>query len=153
MADVVDKATRSRMMSSIRSKNTLPELQVRSLLHRAGFRFRLHRSDLPGKPDLVLPKHSAVIFVHGCFWHGHRCSIFKWPKSNVEFWREKITGNKKRDKRHAALLMDMGWRVLTIWECALRGREPKEIKLAVRHITKWLNSGAMELTIPTGAAR
>ena len=153
MADVVDKATRSRMMSGIRGKNTLPELQVRSLLHRAGFRFQLHRRDLPGKPDIALPKYGAVVFVHGCFWHGHRCSVFKWPKTNAEFWRQKILSNRKRDRRHLALLQGMGWRVLTVWDCALRRQEPKEIKHVLHRMTRWLNSGVVELTIPTGVAR
>ena len=86
-----------------------------------GLRFRLHRKDLPGRPDLVFPKHRAVIFVHGCFWHGHDCPMFKWPQTRREFWREKIRKNKKRDRSAAALLLDGGWRVLTVWECALKG--------------------------------
>ena len=93
MADVVDRKTRSRMMSGIRGKNTRPELLIRKGLHARGFRFRLHDKRLPGKPDLVLPKYSAVIFVHGCFWHGHDCHLFKWPQSRREFWRKKITRN------------------------------------------------------------
>jgi DNA mismatch endonuclease (patch repair protein) len=140
MVDVVDKKTRSRMMSGIRAKNTTPEMQIRSLLHRSGFRFRLHRGDLPGKPDLVLPKYDAVLFVHGCFWHCHRCHMFKWPKSNVSFWRKKITGNKKRDERHVSELRALGWRVLTIWECALRGPSAKNIDRLLKQTKSWLHS-------------
>lgn len=120
MTDVVDKATRSRMMSGIRGKNTKPEMAVRSALHAAGYRFRLHREDLPGKPDLVLPKYHAAIFVNGCFWHGHECSLFRWPKSSESFWREKISANVDRDQRNYLRLMESGWRVCVIWECAMR---------------------------------
>src|SRR5690606_16975078 len=98
-ADIVSPKTRSRMMSGIRGKNTRPELILRSALHRKGFRFRLHRKDLPGRPDMIFPQYRAVLFVHGCFWHGHNCHLFKWPSTREEFWREKIAGNIKRDKR------------------------------------------------------
>ena len=117
MADIVDKATRSRMMSGIRGKNTKPELLVRKALHAQGFRFRLHDKNLPGKPDIVLKKHRTVIFVHGCFWHGHDCKHFKWPKTRPEFWREKIEGNKTRDLKHQQELKELGWNVKVIWEC------------------------------------
>lgn len=120
MVDVVDKAARSRMMSGIRAKNTKPELQVRSGLHRCGFRYGLHRKDLPGKPDLALPKYGVVIFVHGCFWHGHNCSAFRWPKSNVQFWKSKIEGNIARDRSSISQLKKQGWRVIVVWECAIR---------------------------------
>jgi DNA mismatch endonuclease, patch repair protein len=117
MADVVDAATRSRMMSGIRGKDTKPEMIVRRALHKAGFRYRLHEKKLPGKPDIVLPKYKTAIFVHGCFWHGHGCKDFKWPKSRVEFWRDKIEGNVARDRREMAALGKMGWQVLIVWEC------------------------------------
>ena len=120
MVDVVDKATRSRMMAGIRAKNTLPELQIRSLLHRNGFRYGLHRNDLPGKPDLALPKYRVVIFVHGCFWHGHQCAIFKWPSTNARFWRSKIEGNIARDHKSLTLLKQQGWKPIVLWECAIR---------------------------------
>lgn len=107
-------------MAGIRAKNTLPEMQIRSLLHRNGFRFRLHRNDLPGKPDLVLPKYGVVIFVHGCFWHGHKCAIFKWPRSNAKFWRSKIEGNIARDRKTLALLKQQGWKAIVLWECSIR---------------------------------
>lgn len=121
MTDIVDKATRSRMMSSIKGKDTKPELAVRRLLHAAGFRYRLHRRDLPGKPDLVLPKYNLVIFVHGCFWHQHQgCHYAYTPASNSEKWAAKLEGNRQRDQVQQQQLLDMGWRVLVIWECGLK---------------------------------
>ncbi|SOC89897.1 T/G mismatch-specific endonuclease [Ensifer adhaerens] len=117
------------MMSGIRGTNTRPELQVRKALHAAGFRYRLHERKLPGKPDLVLPKYRAVIFVHGCFWHGHGCHLFRMPSSNSVFWQEKIAGNVARDKVAVDRLRESGWRVATVWECALKGktrRKPEE---------------------------
>ena len=118
-ADIVSPAVRSRMMAGIRGKNTKPELLLRSELHRLGFRFRLHRQDLPGRPDLVFPKRGAAIFVHGCFWHGHDCHLFRLPKSRTEFWKEKIAGNVARDQRQIAALKEAGWRVGIVWECAM----------------------------------
>ncbi len=119
MADIVDAATRSRMMANIRSKNTKPERIVRSFLHRAGLRFRLH-ADLPGKPDLVLPKYHAVVFVHGCFWHRHEgCRFATTPASNTAFWQEKFADNVRRDAGVEQQLKEMGWRVLVIWSCEL----------------------------------
>lgn len=139
MTDIVDSATRSRMMSGIRGKNTKPEMLIRSQLHRRGFRFRLHRKDLPGKPDIVLPKFGAAIFVHGCFWHGHECAIFKWPKTRTEFWRTKIDGNRVRDKTAINLLLASGWRVAVIWECAIRsGRQNPDALL--KNLCDWLNT-------------
>lgn len=123
MADIVDKETRSRMMSGIRGKNTKPEMIVRRALHKAGYRYRLHAKDLPGKPDIVLPKYRTVIFVHGCFWHHHDCKNFKWPKTREEFWRKKIEGNVKRDKRAYAALEALGWKVVIIWECETREKK------------------------------
>ena len=120
MADVVDKATRSRMMAGIRGKDTKPELVIRSALHRRGLRFKLHDASLPGKPDLVFPKHQAVVLVHGCFWHAHDCRYFKWPKSNKAFWRKKISGNRIRDKETTNGLIEMGWKVSMIWECQIK---------------------------------
>lgn len=124
MVDVVDRQTRSRMMSGIRGTNTKPELMVRKSLHSRGFRYRLHAKDIPGKPDLVLPKYRTVIFVHGCFWHRHDCTLFRWPKTREAFWRDKLTKNTERDKRNVATLLSEGWRVLVIWECALKGADP-----------------------------
>jgi DNA mismatch endonuclease (patch repair protein) len=124
--DVVDKQTRSRMMAGIGSKDTKPELAVRRYLHRSGFRFRLHVTKLPGKPDLVLSKYRAVIFVQGCFWHRHsNCRYGTTPSSNVKKWTEKFAANMARDARNIAALRDAGWRVFLIWECGLR-RKPVE---------------------------
>jgi len=145
MADVVDAATRSRMMAGIRAKNTTPELLIRRNLHRLGFRFRLHDKRLPGKPDLLLPKHGAVIFVNGCFWHGHDCPAFKWPTTRAEFWRTKIERNCENDRRHAKALREMGWRVCVIWECSVR-KSGGEV-LAAR-IARWLAGASRTLEIP-----
>jgi len=118
MADIVTPAQRSRMMSGIRSKNTKPEILVRRFLHRHGLRFRLHHPDLPGKPDLVLPKYKAAVFVHGCFWHQHPgCRFAYTPKSNVEKWKAKFQANRARDERTLEALLEYGWRVFTVWEC------------------------------------
>lgn len=119
--DVFTAEKRSWIMSRVRAKDTSPELAVRSMVHRIGFRFRLHRSDLPGRPDLVFPKHRKVIFVHGCFWHGHKgCPRSKLPKTNREFWREKISRNIERDQQACSELSRMGWDVLVVWECQVR---------------------------------
>jgi DNA mismatch endonuclease (patch repair protein) len=118
MTDVFSKAKRSWVMSRIRCKNTNPELVVRSFLHGRGFRFRLHARDLPGKPDLVLPKYRTVIFVHGCFWHHHsRCRNATFPSTRSMFWRSKILSNKRRDAKAVRELRSLGWDVLTVWEC------------------------------------
>lgn len=117
MADTFDSETRSWIMSRVRSVNTRPELLVRSALHAAGFRFRLHRRDLPGTPDIVLPKHRAAVFVQGCFWHGHECARFRWPKSNVAYWRNKIKRNKARDARTQDELRRCGWNAYVVWTC------------------------------------
>lgn len=127
MADIVDRQTRSRMMAGIRSKNTKPELLVRSWLHRRGFRFRLHGAGLPGRPDLVFKQYRAVVFVHGCFWHRHPgCCNATTPGSNRTFWRKKFQVNVDRDGRKAKELGRLGWRVFTIWECECRS----EVRLA-----------------------
>ena len=120
MADVHTPEQRSYNMSRIRSKNTKPEELVRKFLFSQGFRYRKNDARLPGKPDIVLPKYKTVIFVNGCFWHGHEgCRYFVWPKNNAEFWEEKITGNIQRDKHNHQLLANQGWRVIEIWECQL----------------------------------
>lgn len=129
-------------MSGIRGKDTAPEMLIRRGLHARGFRFRLHRKDLPGKPDLVLPGHGAVIFVHGCFWHRHDCHLFKWPGTRVEFWREKIGKNVTRDAAVKADLAARGWRVLTIWECALKGRTRRPVDEVLEEAAAWLRSEA-----------
>ena len=126
MTDIVDAPTRSRMMSGIRGKNTKPELAVRRALHAAGFRFRLHRCDLPGAPDIVMAGRRITIFVHGCFWHRHKgCRLVKAPATNTEFWRAKLDSNVERDRKAISALHAMGWRVLIVWECVTR-RRPDE---------------------------
>ena len=137
--DIVTPSVRSRMMSGIRCKNTKPELLIRKALFGKGFRYRLHDSSLPGKPDLVFPKYRAIIQINGCFWHGHDCLLFKWPSSRPDFWREKINGNRKRDIANNSELERMGWRVLTIWECALKGRGKLPFEKLVYITISWLN--------------
>jgi DNA mismatch endonuclease (patch repair protein) len=131
-------------MAGIRAANTKPELIIRRGLHARGFRFRLRSRRLPGKPDLVLPRYRAVIFVHGCFWHCHECEIFKWPKTRQDFWREKIEGNSDRDKRAEADLRAMGWRVLRIWECSLRGPHRLGSQRVIYQSASWLRSNQIE---------
>ncbi|MBF8678602.1 very short patch repair endonuclease [Pseudomonas fulva] len=122
--DVVDSLTRSRMMSGIRAKNTKPELMVRRFLHAHGYRFRIHRKDLPGNPDLVFPKLKVCIFVHGCFWHRHpRCRYATNPKTRPEFWSDKFQKNVARDLTNIDSLEKAGWRVLVVWECQLKNNE------------------------------
>jgi DNA mismatch endonuclease (patch repair protein) len=124
MTDVHTQQQRSRNMAAIRGKDTKPELRVRAALHALGYRFRLHRKDLPGKPDIVLPKHHTAIFVHGCFWHSHDCRWGKViPKTRAEFWSGKRGGTMERDGRKARALEELGWRVLTVWECETRNTE------------------------------
>lgn len=120
MADVFDTAKRSQIMSRVKVKNTAPEVKLRSILHRNGFRFRLNRKDLPGKPDIVLPKYKAVIFVHGCFWHGHDCKRGHRPHTNTDFWNEKIDKNIQRDELDVIKLNELGWRVFIVWECEIK---------------------------------
>lgn len=141
VADIVDKATRSRMMAGIRGKDTRPELAVRKALHRRGFRYRLHDRKLPGKPDMSFPRYRAAIFVNGCFWHGHDCHLFKWPASRADFWKKKILRNRQKDRENIDALGKLGWRVLTIWECALKGRASHSMDDIVDKVALWLESG------------
>jgi len=121
--DSLSKSRRSEIMSQIRSKDTVPELKVRSLIHRRGYRFRLHCKTLPGKPDLVFSGRKKIIFVHGCFWHAHACAKGKPPKSNLGFWLKKLEGNKRRDAQARRKLRSQGWRILTVWQCQLKHAE------------------------------
>ena len=122
--DRLSSGHRSWNMSRIKSRNTSPELKVRSILHRLGYRFRLHHKDLPGKPDIVLPKYRTVIFVHGCFWHSHMgCKYAYTPKSNIEFWEKKFAANIQRDLRSKRLLEEQGWYVIVVWECQAKKQE------------------------------
>lgn len=145
--DVVDAATRSRMMAGIRGKDTKPELIIRRGLHALGFRFRLHDRKLAGRPDIVLPRHRAVIFVHGCFWHGHDCHLFRWPKTRKDFWREKIGRNRERDAEAEGELGRAGWRVLKIWECSIKGMERVGVGIVLPMTAEWLlsNEGTREI--------
>ncbi len=128
--DTFSREKRSQIMSRVSDKNTKPEIVVRSLLHKMGYRFRLHRKDLPGKPDITLPKYKKVIFVHGCFWHGHPgCSRSKRPATNQEFWREKLDKNIERDKVSVNALGQLGWEVLTVWSCEVKNTNKLKIKL------------------------
>lgn len=137
MTDIVDQQTRSRMMSGIRGKNTKPELALRRALHSRGFRFRLHSGKVHGRPDLVLPKHRAVVFVHGCFWHRHEgCRYATVPATRPEFWRSKFDANAARDSAVRASLLQDGWRVATVWECALR--KPERVNSAITVLEEWL---------------
>lgn len=138
MSDIVNPETRSRMMANIKGKNTKPEMAVRSALHQMGYRFRVHRKDLPGRPDIVLPKHRTVVFINGCFWHGHFCSLFRWPKTRQDFWREKILANKQRDQRNIKLLIDEGWRVCIVWECSIRKRSSEDFQEVIKGVTEWI---------------
>jgi DNA mismatch endonuclease (patch repair protein) len=133
-------------MSAIRSKDTSPEMTVRKSLHAAGFRYRLHTASLPGKPDMVLPKHHAVVFVHGCFWHMHECSTFRWPKTRPEFWRQKLQTNRMRDERAIDLLIASHWRVAVVWECALRPTVRTAVSL--RTLEEWIRGDASRLDLP-----
>lgn len=127
--DTISATERSALMARIRSKNTGPELIVRSLVHRLGYRFRLHRKDLPGKPDIVFPRHQKIILIQGCFWHGHTCRLASKPKSNQEYWSTKIQANRTRDAKNLAALKELGWEVLELWECEIRKFDDLENKL------------------------
>ena len=144
VADTFSPAKRSEIMSRIRAKDTAPEIQIRKGLHALGFRYRLHERRLPGKPDLVFPRYKSVIFVNGCFWHGHTCKLFRWPASNEDYWRPKISRTIERDCNNHALLKECGWRVLVIWECAFRGRFRYSMEEVIEMASEWLVSGRQE---------
>ncbi len=146
MADNVDRHVRSRMMASIRSKDTKPELVLRRALHSRGFRFRLHSNRIKGRPDIVLPKYRAVVFVHGCFWHRHKgCRYTTTPSTRPEFWRSKFEANTARDKAVQESLLDEGWRVAVVWECTLRRYQ--EINAAADALSEWLRSASRQVVI------
>lgn len=134
-------------MAGIRGKNTKPELVIRRELYRRGFRYRIHLSRLPGKPDMAFPARHAVILVHGCFWHGHHCHLFKWPSSRVDFWRQKISRNKQKDAEALVALHDAGWRCLTIWECALKGRTRRPLAQIAETASAWLCEGRNDMEL------
>jgi len=128
-------------MAAIRSRDTKPELVLRRGLHALGFRYRLHGRNLPGRPDLVFPKFQAVLFVNGCFWHGHSCDLFRWPKTREAFWRDKIGANIIRDQRAITALQNAGWRTGIVWECAIKGRGRLEPAALIAAVANWLRSG------------
>lgn len=134
-------------MALIRGKDTQPELSIRRALHALGFRYRIHDKNLPGKPDMALARFKAVIQINGCFWHAHNCHLFKWPSTRKQFWQNKIKGNKERDARNAISLEKAGWRILTIWECALKGRTRRLLKEVVCSTAEWLESEQSDMEI------
>lgn len=149
MADIVDRQTRSRMMSGIRGKDTKPEMVLRRALYARGFRYRLHGKGVPGRPDLILAKHRAVIFVHGCFWHRHEgCRYATMPTTRPEFWAEKFAANVRRDRAACEALVELGWRVATIWECALR--KPNQVTTTCAALVSWLATDAPGIEIGEG---
>ena len=153
MVDVVDRETRSKMMANIRGRDTKPEMLVRRMLHAAGFRFRLHARQMPGRPDIVLPKYRVAVFVHGCFWHRHEgCSLSTTPATRPEFWRDKFASNVERDARNQGSLVSSGWRVATIWECALKRKDSTEWATT---LVEWISEAAdhASQTIVIGDAR
>lgn len=133
MVDTVDSATRSRIMAQVHGINTGPEIALRTALFARGLRYRLHRKDLPGKPDLVFPRHRVVVFVHGCLWHWHGCARSRMPETNTKYWQTKIARNQARDREHVAALTALDWRVLTVWECALKVRTLNQTADATAH--------------------
>lgn len=147
MTDIVSKETRSRMMAGIKGKDTRLEMLLRRGLHREGFRFRLHGKDLPGRPDIVLPKHNAVIQANGCFWHGHDCSLFRVPATNRDKWVEKIDANRMRDERNRQALEAAGWRVLDVWECSVKGSGRLELDDVLKSVCDWIGGESLSAEI------
>ena len=146
--DTVNKETRSRIMSSVRQKNTGAEIALRSALHAAGLRYRLHDRRLPGSPDLVFRKSRVVIFVHGCYWHSHGCYKSTVPKSRRQFWLDKLKTNRDRDRRNVRLLREQGWRILTVWECILKGKTAEPAASVAEAAKAWLESNETLGEIP-----
>jgi DNA mismatch endonuclease (patch repair protein) len=153
LPDIVDAATRSRMMAGIRSKNTKPELILRRGLHARGLRYTLHSQYLPGRPDLVFPARKAVLFANGCFWHGHECHLFHTPATRPEFWAAKIARNKLVDQRSNAELAANGWRVGVVWECALKGRTRLAIEDVLDRCEAWVRGTDETLEVSGGPSR
>lgn len=147
MADILSPSDRSRLMSRIRGRDTGLEVRIRKTLYHLGFRYRLGRRDLPGKPDLVLVRYRAAIFIHGCFWHGHDCDLFRVPKTRPAFWKKKIEGNRARDRSVALRLSAMNWRQCVVWECSVRGLGDEAVENVGCRIAAWLRDSSAELTI------
>ncbi len=140
MADIFNAQKRREIMASVSAKNTAPEMFLRKCLHQRGFRYRLHDKRLPGTPDLVFRRFNAVVFINGCFWHGHDCPLFRIPSSNREFWQKKFDTNRTRDAQNKQLLMDKNWRMLIVWECSMRGRGKLAVDELVSRVENWLQS-------------
>ena len=134
-------------MAAIRGSDTKPEMMIRRGLHARGFRFRLHDRKLPGRPDLIFPRHRAVLFVHGCFWHGHGCHLFKWPSTREDFWRQKIGANVARDEASTEALRQVGWRIGVVWECALKGRQRRPVDDMLNVVSYWLYAPVGDLSL------
>jgi len=146
VTDIVDKQTRSRMMAGIKGKDTKPELALRRALHARGFRYRLHSKSVPGRPDLVFPKHHAIVFVHGCFWHRHEgCRYTTTPSTRPEFWQAKFDANVIRDAAIGDRVIEAGWRVATVWECSLR--KANQLTATVELLSAWLLSDSRQLEV------
>ena len=148
MADTVDPEIRSRIMASVKQRDTGPEVRLRKALHRLGYRYKLNVKSLPGSPDLVFPRYKAVIFVHGCFWHAHGCKYSSVPSTRTEFWKEKFRANRERDVRKVDQLVKAGWRVLVVWECTIKGKSTLQDGVVVT-IVDWLKNmdGAVTIQI------
>ena len=138
MTDVHTPEVRSRNMAAIHAKDTEPEIRFRKALHGLGFRYRLHPAKIPGHPDLALPKHGVVVFVHGCFWHGHQCASFRWPRTRREFWTTKIRRNRQRDAIVRKAVLAAGWRHLTVWECAFRTGGEMSLSRTASKAARWI---------------
>jgi DNA mismatch endonuclease, patch repair protein len=145
MTDVLTPEQRKYNMSRIKAKDTKPELFIRKSLHNLGLRYRLQVKDLPGKPDLAFPKYQVALFTHGCFWHGHNCPLFKLPATQQEFWQAKIAANQARDSNAITRLNDMGWRVIVVWECALRGKNKLDTNILLPSIENIIRNGEAQL--------
>ncbi|WP_082633118.1 very short patch repair endonuclease [Lacimicrobium alkaliphilum] len=141
MADVHSPAVRSKNMRAIRGRDTKPEIWLRKCLHKLGFRYRIAPPNLPAKPDIYLPKYNAAVLVNGCFWHSHGCYLFKLPSSRKKFWQDKLSGNVERDKRNLQFLLDKNYRVLIVWECALKGKDRLQPDKLLTNIQEWLVAG------------
>lgn len=140
MTDVFSSDKRSRVMSRIRGKDTKPEMKIRKALHGLGYRYSLHKKNLPGKPDLFFKKYNAVIEINGCFWHGHDCHLFKMPKTRTKFWKNKLEGNRERDEENIKKLVEKGIRVLIIWECAVKGKTSLDFESLIDSVISFLHS-------------
>lgn len=151
MTDVLSAAQRQLNMSRIRGRDTKPEMSVRQGLHARGLRYRLQNRKLPGRPDLAFPRHGVVVFVHGCFWHMHGCALSKLPSTRPDFWKQKLEGNAARDRRSIAALQAAGWRVLVIWECALRGRARLNREVALDRAERFITEVARDRLEIAGA--